>query len=87
MYLYEVSGKIPDEFKHIGPAPVFELMRWSMAERFGWTLDYIDSLSMADIHEFFQIEDGRAKADAEKKPKKPPSPGPRSRTLRRRGRR
>ena len=55
MYLYEVSGKIPDEFKHIGPAPVFELMRWSMAERFGWTLDYIDSLSMADIHEFFQM--------------------------------
>lgn len=39
-----------------------ELMRWTIAERFGWTLEYVDGLSMADLHEFIQIEDGRIKA-------------------------
>lgn len=41
----------------------FELVRWSIAEKFGWTLDYIDSLSIADLHEFMQIQDGRAHAN------------------------
>jgi hypothetical protein len=39
-----------------------ELLRWSMAERFGWTLAEVDALSMGDLHEFLQIEDARAKA-------------------------
>jgi hypothetical protein len=42
--------------------PPPELIRWSLAERFGWTLDYIDSLSLADLFEFFQIESGREQA-------------------------
>lgn len=33
-----------------------------MAEQFGWTLEYIDDLTVADIHEWIQIEDGKARA-------------------------
>jgi hypothetical protein len=35
-----------------------------MAERFGWTLPEIDALTWAEMVEFFQVEDGRAKARA-----------------------
>ena len=42
--------------------PPFEMVEWTLAERFGWTLDYIGSLSLARLHEFFQIEEGRSKA-------------------------
>ena len=38
-------------------APV-ELIRWQIAERFGWTLEYVDGLSVADIHEYTQVQDG-----------------------------
>jgi hypothetical protein len=44
-------------------------LRWNLAERFGWTLSEIDGLSMADLRNFFQIEDGRGKARNEMKPK------------------
>ena len=37
-------------------------MRWVLAERFHWTLNEVDALSMADLEEFFQIEDGKARA-------------------------
>lgn len=43
--------------------PPWELLRWSMAERFHWTLEQVDGLSLADLREFFQIEDGRYKAN------------------------
>jgi hypothetical protein len=33
-----------------------------MAERFGWTLEYVDSLSLADLHEWMQVQDGLAHA-------------------------
>lgn len=33
-----------------------------MAERFGWTLREVDALSLADLYEFIQVEDGRSKA-------------------------
>jgi hypothetical protein len=33
-----------------------------MAERFGWTLEYIDGLPLARLHEWSQIEDARVKA-------------------------
>lgn len=42
--------------------PPWELIRWTIAERFGWTLDAVDSLSMADYHELIQVDDGKAKA-------------------------
>ena len=38
------------------------MVRWGLAERFGWTLKDVDALSMADLAEFYQIEDGRSKA-------------------------
>lgn len=40
----------------------FELIRWTLAERYHWTLETIDALSMAELEEFFQIEDGRSRA-------------------------
>jgi hypothetical protein len=40
----------------------FEFYRWVLAEKFGWSLEYIDSLSMADLHEYFHVQDGRQKA-------------------------
>ena len=43
------------------PAPV-ELIRWSLVERFGWTLPDIDAMSVEDLHQLYQIDDGRAKA-------------------------
>lgn len=44
------------------PTP-FELIRWSLAEKFGWTLDYIDGLPLKELHDYFRIQDGRAKAN------------------------
>lgn len=35
---------------------------WAMAERFGWTLEYIESLPLARWHELIQVDDGRTKA-------------------------
>jgi hypothetical protein len=40
--------------------------RWALAERFHWTLAYIDTLSLQDIQELIQVDDGRAKAEAPK---------------------
>jgi len=34
---------------------------WEMAERFGWSLEYVEGLSMARLHEWTQIQDGRSK--------------------------
>jgi hypothetical protein len=34
-------------------------MKWDLAERFHWTLDYIDALPVARLHEFMQIMDGK----------------------------
>jgi len=39
----------------------WEYYRWHLAEKFGWSLDTVDSLSMGDIGEWFQIEDARTK--------------------------
>jgi hypothetical protein len=48
--------------KRFEPTAPPELDRWQMAEKFGWTLEYIDSLSIHDLHEFLQIAGARAKA-------------------------
>ena len=45
-----------------GAAQPFELIEWTMAEKFGWTLEYIDNLPMEKIGEYIQIQDGRNKA-------------------------
>jgi hypothetical protein len=39
-----------------------EQLRWDLAQQFHWTLQEVDSLSMQDLEEYFQIEDARAKA-------------------------
>lgn len=43
------------------PVP-FEVIRWELAERFGWTLEYIDSLSLEALGDYTRIQDARAKA-------------------------
>ena len=40
----------------------FEYTRWQLAEKYGWTLDYIDGLSVATLHEWVQIQDAIGKA-------------------------
>ena len=45
-----------------GRAKPQRLIRWELAEKFGWTLDYIDSLPLADYHEYLMINMGRNKA-------------------------
>lgn len=39
-----------------------ESLRWTMAERFGWTLDVVDALTLEDVVEFLEVEDGRQAA-------------------------
>jgi hypothetical protein len=36
-----------------------------LAEQYGWSLEYVDSLSLADMEEYFQIQDGTGKARSE----------------------
>lgn len=40
----------------------FEALRWELAERFGWTLQQVDALTVADWHEWEQIKKGRYEA-------------------------
>jgi len=46
-------------------SPPLEYWRWHLAEQYGWTLDYVDSLSLADMTEYYQVQDGLGKARAE----------------------
>ena len=39
-----------------------EYLRWIIAERYGWTLQEVDSLSLEDIEQFFAVDDARQKA-------------------------
>jgi len=39
-----------------------EWLRWELARTFGWTLEYVDSMSIADLHEYLQVRDGEIKA-------------------------
>ena len=57
----KLSKRVYFAYKGRADMPL-EVIRWTLAERFGWTLDYIDALSMGDIHEYLQIQDGRNKA-------------------------
>ena len=50
MYLHLVMGE---------PAPL-EYTVWQLAERFGWTLEYVESLPLGRLAEFYQIQDGIA---------------------------
>ena len=43
------------------PKP-YELIRWEFVERFGWTLDEVDALSVGDIHQYIMVQMGRNKA-------------------------
>lgn len=45
-----------------GENPPDELIEWTLAEKFGWTLEYIAELPEARIMEWYAIQDGRAHA-------------------------
>jgi hypothetical protein len=38
-----------------------------MAETFGWSLEYIEGLSMERLHEYERVKDGRAAGIAERR--------------------
>ena len=46
----------------IDGSSTFEQVRWQIAEKFGWTLEYIDSLALSDVHEYLQVQDGLSHA-------------------------
>lgn len=39
-----------------------EYVTWQMAERFGWSIEYIEGLPEARWREFFAVEEGKAMA-------------------------
>ena len=39
-----------------------EYYRWELARECGWTLEYIDNLSMQDFQNWIQIRDAKVKA-------------------------
>lgn len=41
----------------------FEYWRWQMARTFGWTLEQVDALSVADLAEWLQVSDGMSKGE------------------------
>jgi hypothetical protein len=49
----------------------FAYFRWLFAELFGWTLEYIDTISISDLHEWIQITDGKNKAIESRKNRAP----------------
>jgi hypothetical protein len=48
------------------PAP-YQYIEVELAERFGWTLEYIENLSLQRVNDIFQTIDGRDKARAFKR--------------------
>ncbi len=40
----------------------YEFWRWQLAKEFGWTLEYVDSLSVGDWQEYHSVQDGLQKA-------------------------
>lgn len=39
-----------------------EVVKWNLAEKFNWTLDYINTLSVEDYHVWQAIVKGRTEA-------------------------
>lgn len=39
-----------------------QAVRWKIAERFGWTLEQVDALSLADLYELLEVIEGENKA-------------------------
>jgi hypothetical protein len=56
----KLSKRVYFHFKDRKPAPT-ELIVWDLVERTGWTLEYIEALPLARLHEYQQVIDGRAK--------------------------
>ena len=57
----KISKAVFFALRYGDPVP-WAYWRWELVERFGWTLDYIDSLALDDFNEYMQVCDGKAKA-------------------------
>lgn len=38
------------------------VMKWKLIRKTGWTIEYVDSLSLGKLYELYQIDDGLTKA-------------------------
>jgi hypothetical protein len=47
-----------------GDAQPTEYSRWNLAERFGWSLEYVDGMSLDNLHEFLQVQTGKEAASS-----------------------
>ena len=56
---------------HVGkPVPMGDWwadMRWKIAGQTGWTLEYIDGLSLEAVWQYLSVADGRTKAQSKPK--------------------
>ena len=59
----KLSKSVYKGLKYGKPLPA-QFIEWELVLRTGWTLDYIRSLSMQDIHDGKQVLDGMKKAGA-----------------------
>ena len=55
-----LSKRVYEGYVGISDMPA-EFYRWMWAEQFGWTLEEADRVSVADLHEYLQVMDGRYK--------------------------
>jgi hypothetical protein len=56
-----LSQRIYYALKWGAPLP-YEVIRWQLVERFKWTLEYVDGLSLENLHELIQVDDGISKS-------------------------
>lgn len=47
-------------YRYNAPAP-YEVIVWQLVDETGWTLDYIESLPLAKLHEWIALQDAKAK--------------------------
>jgi hypothetical protein len=47
-----------------------DVITWQLVEQTGWTLEYIDSLPLARVHQWLSIQDGLSKARASQRKSK-----------------
>ncbi len=57
MFMYSAFGDMT-----LAPQEVMKLKMLKLAEKYGWTLDYIRSMGMSEFHEVSQMVSGETQA-------------------------
>jgi hypothetical protein len=57
-------------WKNYGDPAPYEVIVWDMAQRFGWTLEYIEGLKFSRLCELASIDEAKAKPSLTQKPRK-----------------